>query len=142
MSELDPYQILFNKTGFRSKFHIYEITKAELDGSAYFVRKQLLSHASTQLMHHVNKSEKHVEIRVARPAVADIVDTVSSLSIPATRTGHPGKDGTWYSLQIGMRPCSTTIRWWCDMEPELKPVYELRDRLTKTVNNIIRSADA
>ncbi len=129
-------------TGFRSKFHIYEIAQTwgrDADGTVFVVRKQFLNHASMSVMQEIRESEKYTELQVDRDDVAHVYDLVRNLSLPAHRTGHAGKDGSWYGLQIGIRPCSTTIRWWSDMEPELQSVYKLRDTIITTVQQIIRS---
>lgn len=141
-NELDPRRILLNMTGFRIKFHIYEIAQTwdrDADGLVYVVRKQLLNNASMTVMQEIKESEKHTELQIDRDDVAHVYDLVRNLSLPAHRTGHAGKDGSWYGLQIGIRPCSTTIRWWSDREPELQSVYKLRDTIIKTVKQIIRS---
>ena len=140
--ELDPRRILLNVAGFRRKFHIYEIAHARdrgTDGVFHIVRKQLLNHASINVMQEIRASEKHIEVRVDRDDVAGVYDLVRHLSFPTSRTGHAGKDGSWYGLQIGIPPCSTTIRWWSDRETELDAVYKLRDKIINTVKRIIRS---
>lgn len=141
--DFDPDRILLNRTGFRRKFHIYEIAQTfdrNVDGTVHVVRKQLVNHGSTLVMQELNKSEKHIELQVERENLAELYEMVRELTLPASRTGHAGKDGSCYGLQIGIRPCSTTIRWWSDMEPELQPVYKLRNMIVETVNRVIRSA--
>ncbi|WP_145179621.1 hypothetical protein [Gimesia aquarii] len=138
----DPWQILLNRTGFRNKFHIYEIAQ-KWDRKAgrvvYVVRKQLISHASMAVMQEIRELEKHTELQVDHDDVKDIYEMVRDLSLPASRTQYTGKDGTWYGLRIGIRACSTTIRWWSDIEPGLQSVYKLRDKIINTVNQLIRS---
>ena len=142
LEELDPVRILLNIERFRGKFHIYEIAQSlpsNIGNPTCIVRKQLLSTGSTTIVNCVRTGEQHVEIEVERQELSHIYELVRNLSIPASRKAGRGKDGTNYALQTGIRPCSTTIRWWSDSEPELSSLYALRDAIVKTVKHIVRS---
>jgi hypothetical protein len=143
LDQHDPRQILLNFTGFRSKFHIYELLydyDKQTKEMVYIVRKQLLGGSSLDTMQEVVRSEKHVELVVQRCDVERVYDLLPRLSVPVNRTSWPGKDGGWFALRVGMKPCSTVFRWWSDNEPELAPIYKLRDQIVKTVKEIIRKA--
>lgn len=139
-NERDPWQILLNQSGFRSKDQIYEIAQkwdCDADGIIYIVRKQILNCFSAGTIQEIRESEEYQELQVTRTAVADIYDTVRDLNWPKARTAHSGKDGSWYNLRIGMQPRSRKIRWWSDIEPELQPFYMLRAKIINTVNQLI-----
>ena len=142
MDGLDPHRILLNIAGLRSKFHIYEIVQThEHDVCTRVVRKQVLDHASLAVVQRIRASKTHVEIQVDVDELADVYDVARDLSLPQSRRRRrPGKDGTWYALQIDRDPCPAKIRWWSDSEPDLQPVYKLRDRIVTTVDQIIRNS--
>ena len=142
--ELDPCCILLNQHGFRGKFHIYDIRwafDADVDRRVYTVGKQLINPivACTRQIQEIIPSEKHTEVQVTRDDLVEVYDYLSSLSIPVSRTGHAGVDGTSYSLQIGFGQSCTVIHWWSDMEPELNSLYKLRNKIIKTVNRMVRA---
>jgi hypothetical protein len=140
--ETDPKRMLLNVAGFRQKFHIYEVLQrldSQTNEIQYVIRKQLLTTASQTSIQEVRVDQQHREVTVPREALADIFELGRSLTLPLARKGQVGKDGTWYTLQIGVPPVSTTIRWWSDSEPELRGVYQLRNQIVETINAIMRT---
>ncbi|QDT44950.1 hypothetical protein Pan241w_50670 [Gimesia alba] len=139
-NELDPWQILLNQSGFRSKGQIYEIAQkwdCDADDIIYIVRKQSLSYFSASTFEEIRESEEYRELQVTRAALADIYDAVRDLIWPKSRTPHSGKDGSWFNLRVGIQPRSKKIQWWSDIEPDLQPFYIVRDKIISTINQLI-----
>lgn len=146
--ELDPWRILLNRSGFRSRLQIYEIAQkwdCDIGRVVYIVRKQILNHIFFDKVQEIRESEEYTALQVTRADVAEIYDAVRNLNIPAARTERSGKDGTRYHLQIGLRARAKKIRklrWWSDIEPELESVYDLKDKIINTINRLTNGENA
>ena len=137
------YEIVLNYEGFRSKFHIYRIHQPStaIEGErAYSVAKQLLDRHAFR-WGNVTDIDPNEPFREAVATEADlhaIFESARGLAVPLERSRIMGKDGDWFSLRIKNSEHEFLFSWWSNHEPELQPVYDLKDKIIETVMRLLR----
>lgn len=132
-------KLLLNYQGFRGKFHILEVCCD--GGDKGIVAKQIRDRG-----YHwgevagIDRSLLFKEASLPRSEVDPLFAAATVIEIPTGRVPHRGKDGTWYTLDLGEESSRRVISWWSDREPELRPLYQLRDQIVEVVMRSLRSS--
>jgi hypothetical protein len=134
-------KLVLNYQGFRGKFHILEVTLGNDDGECA-VAKQIQNRigfrwGSVSLIDH---SQDFKEAPVAAAQIECLFIAADAIQVPRDRKPLRGKDGMWYSLQLGEQIGRRVVSWWSDKEPELQPLYDLRNEIVAIVMKSIRSS--